>query len=49
VDLAILNWLTPVTEYISMTAAMAIFGIPSLITSIVVVFILMGIVVTGRY
>jgi NRAMP (natural resistance-associated macrophage protein)-like metal ion transporter len=49
VDLAIINWLTLVTEYIGMTAAMAIFGIPPLITFIVVTLILMGIVVTGRY
>ena len=31
-DLAIINWLTLVTEYIGMTAAMSIFGIPPWIT-----------------
>ena len=28
VDLAIVNWLTLVTEYIGMTAAMSLFGVP---------------------
>ena len=42
VDLAIVNWLTLVTEYIGMTAAMSIFGIPPLITFIVVTLILDG-------
>ncbi|HVN97074.1 MAG TPA: divalent metal cation transporter [Syntrophorhabdaceae bacterium] len=49
VDLAIVNWLTLVTEYIGMTAAMTIFGIPPIVTFIVVTLILMSIVVTGRY
>jgi NRAMP (natural resistance-associated macrophage protein)-like metal ion transporter len=49
VDLAIVNWLTLVTEYIGMTAAMSIFGIPPLITFIVVTLILMGVVISGKY
>jgi NRAMP (natural resistance-associated macrophage protein)-like metal ion transporter len=49
VDLAIVNWLTLVTEYIGMTEAMAIFGIPPLLTFIGVTLILIGVVVSGRY
>jgi NRAMP (natural resistance-associated macrophage protein)-like metal ion transporter len=49
VDLAIINWLTLVTEYIGMTAAMSMFGIPSWITFAVVTAILMGVVMSGRY
>jgi NRAMP (natural resistance-associated macrophage protein)-like metal ion transporter len=49
VDLAIVNWLTLVTEYIGMTAAMSIFGIPPFITFIAVTLILMGVVISGKY
>ncbi|MGA2034378.1 MAG: NRAMP family divalent metal transporter [Thermoguttaceae bacterium] len=48
-DLALINWLTLVTEYIGMTAAMRMFGIPEWITYGVVSAILMGVVVTGKY
>lgn len=48
-DLALINWLTLVTEYIGMTAAMEMFGIPSWITFVVVSLILMGVVITGKY
>ena len=48
-DLAIVNWLTLVTEYIGMTAAMSLFGIPPWITFVVVTAILMAVVLTGRY
>jgi NRAMP (natural resistance-associated macrophage protein)-like metal ion transporter len=49
VDLAIVNWLTLVTEYIGMMAAMSIFGIPPWITFIAVTLILMAVVITGKY
>lgn len=49
IDLAIVNWLTLVTEYIGMIAAMSIFGIPPLITFIFVTVVLMAIVMTGKY
>ena len=49
IDLAIVNWLTLVTEYIGMTAAMSIFGVPPLATFLVVTAILMAVVLTGRY
>ncbi len=49
IDLAIINWLTLITEYIGMTAAMSMFGIPGWITFIVVSAILMGVVMSGQY
>jgi len=48
-DLAVINWLTLITEYIGMTEAMYIFGIPRWITFFAVTGILMAVVVTGRY
>jgi NRAMP (natural resistance-associated macrophage protein)-like metal ion transporter len=48
-DLAVINWLTLVTEYIGMMAAMSIFGVPPFITFCVVTAILMAVVVTGKY
>jgi NRAMP (natural resistance-associated macrophage protein)-like metal ion transporter len=49
VDLAIINWLTLVTEYIGMTAAMSLFGLPPLLTYFGVSLILFAVVITGRY
>lgn len=49
VDLAITNWLTLITEYIGMTAAMSLFGVPPLLTIIVVTTILFAIVLSGKY
>jgi len=48
-DLAVVNWLTLVTEYIGMTAAMQLFGIPSAVTYVAVTAILVAVVVTGKY
>ncbi len=48
-DLAVVNWLTLVTEYIGMVEAMNIFGVPGWITYLAVTGILLGIVLTGRY
>ena len=48
-DLAIVNWCTLVTEYIGMTAAMSIFGVPPIITFMTVTAILMVIVLSGQY
>lgn len=48
-DLFLVDWLTLVTEFIGMTAALAIFGIPPWLT-VTGVCLLMGImVVNGRY
>ena len=49
IDLGFINWLTLVTEYIGMTAAMSLFGIPPWITFIGVTLILFGVVITGKY
>ena len=48
-DLALINWLTLVTEYIGMTQAMRIFGIPEWITFLGVTLLMFGIVMSGRY
>jgi len=48
-DLAVVNWLTLITEYIGMMAAMSIFGIPPWITFLAVTGILFAVVLTGKY
>ena len=48
-DLALINWLTLVTEYIGMTQAALLFHIPVWITFIGVTGLLMAIVISGRY
>ena len=48
-DLALINWLTLVTEYIGMTQAMRIFGIPEWVTFLGVTLLMFGIVMSGRY
>jgi len=48
-DLAVVNWLTLITEYIGMTAAMSMLGIPPWITFIGVTLILFAVVITGSY
>ncbi len=48
-DLAVVNWLTLVTEYIGMTAAMSLFGIPPVVTYLTVSVILVAVALTGKY
>lgn len=48
-DLALINWLTLITEYIGMVEGMRIFGVPPWITFIGVTVILMAVVMTGEY
>jgi NRAMP (natural resistance-associated macrophage protein)-like metal ion transporter len=48
-DLAIINWLTLITEYIGMTEAMSLLGVPAWITYIIVTLVLFGVVLTGKY
>jgi Mn2+/Fe2+ NRAMP family transporter len=48
-NLALINWLTLVTEYIGMTQGARIFGIPEWVTFALVSLLLMAIVFTGRY
>jgi NRAMP (natural resistance-associated macrophage protein)-like metal ion transporter len=49
IDLMIVDWLTLVTEFIGMTAAFQIFGIPPWITVVGVVTLMGVIVLNGRY
>jgi Mn2+/Fe2+ NRAMP family transporter len=49
VDLAIVNWLTLVTEYIGMTEAMSMFGVPAWITVVAVTGVLIAVVMSGQY
>jgi Mn2+/Fe2+ NRAMP family transporter len=48
-DLAIVNWLTLVTEYIGMIAAMSIFGVPPLVTYVGVTIVLFAVAMSGKY
>lgn len=48
-DLALVNWLTLVTEYIGMEAAMSIFGVPPWLTYLGVTAILFAVVLSGKY
>ena len=49
IDLSIVNWLTLVTEFIGMTAALSIFHIPPLVTVCIVTIIMCAIFLVGRY
>ena len=49
IDLTITNWLTLVTEYIGMTAAMSLFGVPPWLTVITVTAILFAVIISGKY
>ena len=49
IDLGIVNWLTLITEYIGMTAAGELLGIPAWITFIAVTAVLFTVAVTGKY
>ena len=49
IDLTIVNWLTLVTEFIGMTAALSIFGVPPVITVAVVIIVMGWMVLQGRY
>lgn len=48
-DLSVLNWLTLITEFIGMTAAMAIFGVPNYLTVGIVGLVMAAMVIQGRY
>lgn len=48
-DLVFMNWLTLITEFIGMTAAMAIFGVPAWLTILGVCGIMTIMVLRGRY
>ena len=48
-DLMIVDWLTLVTEFVGMTAALAIFGVPPWLTVVAVTLLMAVIVLNGRY
>jgi Mn2+/Fe2+ NRAMP family transporter len=48
-DLLLVDWLTLVTEFVGMTAALRIFGVPPWLTVLSVVALLTVIVLNGRY
>jgi Mn2+/Fe2+ NRAMP family transporter len=48
-DLALINWLTLVTEYIGRTAAMSLLGVPPWLTVVGVTLILFAVVLSGEY
>jgi Mn2+/Fe2+ NRAMP family transporter len=48
-NLAVINWLTLVTEYIGMTQAMRLFNVPEWLTCLGVTALLFTIVVSGKY
>lgn len=49
IDLGIVDFLTLVTEFIGMTAALSIFGVPPVLTVIGVSILMSAIVMQGRY
>jgi Mn2+/Fe2+ NRAMP family transporter len=48
-DLVLTDWLTMITEFIGMTAAMSIFHVPPVVTVLVVWTIMGAMVIQGRY
>src|SRR5271166_413205 len=48
-DLLLVDWLTLVTEFIGMTSALGIFGVPPWVTVAVVCLLLSFIMLNGRY
>ena len=48
-DLALTNWLTLITEFIGMTVAMSMLGVPPFITVFGVTLILFLVVISGKY
>src|SRR5208283_514661 len=49
IDLLFLDWLTLVTEFIGMTTALAIFGVPGWLTVIALCLLMGFMVLNGRY
>lgn len=48
-DLLLVDWLTLVTEFIGMTSALAIFGVPGWVTVVCVCLLMTFMVINGRY
>jgi len=49
VDLVLTDWLTMITEFIGMTAALGIFGVPPGITVLFCWLLMGGMILTGKY
>jgi Mn2+/Fe2+ NRAMP family transporter len=49
IDLAFLNFLTLISEFVGMTAALSVFGVPPVVTVIAVSLLMIAIVMHGRY
>ncbi len=49
IDLALVNWLTLITEFIGMTAALSIFHVPPVATILIVAIAMLLMVLQGRY
>lgn len=49
IDLILVDWLTLVTEFIGMTAALSIFHVPPVVTVVVVSLVMIAMVLQGRY
>ena len=48
-DLILVDWLTLITEFIGMTAALSIFHVPPVVTVVVVSLVMIAMVLQGRY
>jgi Mn2+/Fe2+ NRAMP family transporter len=49
IDLGLVDFLTMITEFIGMTAALSIFHVPPIVTIILVITLMGTMVITGRY
>ncbi|HLK33695.1 MAG TPA: NRAMP family divalent metal transporter [Terriglobales bacterium] len=48
-DLVLVDWLTMITEFVGMTAALSIFGVPVIVTVVISWIIMATMVLQGRY
>ncbi len=48
-DLVLVDWLTMITEFVGMTAALSLFGVPRIVTVIGAWIVMMAMVLQGRY
>lgn len=48
-DLVLVDWLTMITEFVGMTAALSIFGVPTIVTVIGAWVVMLAMVLQGRY
>ncbi len=49
IDLVLSDWLTLITEFIGMTAALRIFGVPNIVTILIVTVLMLIMVLQGKY